>query len=1036
MAAAASDDPLAPDDLAALPELNDEAVLNGIRMRFASNKIYTRINNLLIAMNPYQQLPIYTAEAMAEYKAAPVGSLPPHVYGTAAASFAGMLALHPQSIVISGESGAGKSETAKKVLQHLAFAASRGGSQSDGIEARILASSPLLEAFGNAKTSMNNNSSRYGKFLMLQFDTSGTLSGAHIKTYLLEKTRVVQQGNLERGYHIGYMLCQSAELAPLLGLPPARELQYLGQTGCLVSPGWDDAQELADCLAASDHLGMPRESRDRLWRIVAALLLLGELDFGPADAAESSIGDVATLQKLCGLLEADSEAMSKGLTIKMTKMGSDWIAAPNTPARASELRHGFARSIYSTCFDWLVGQINKSLKLDGVADAASSSSSAAPAAGAGGGAAYAAAGGEGSATQQFIGILDIFGFETFDVNSLEQLCINFCNERLQNTFNEAVFTSVQEENAAEGIELPEADFSEIDNGAVVKLIGGRPNGILHALNEECVVPKGTDQTMLDKLFEAHKGSKLLRKPLKPREAFTVEHFVGPVTYLATNMLLKNKDPVSEDLMVLLQRSRSPFVQALFSTQSETKTLLAKKKDTRFQGVAAKFTKQLDELLKKIGASHMHFVRCIKPNRDKVPQAFADDLVVSQMRCSGVFEAVRVIGMGFPDRLPHFMIIGQFARLLPEADRPEIDEDGMLVQQPPPVAAAAAAGGEGGGEGGGEEEEEAASRRALTEGEAVADVLYKLGCAEGEFALGISKVFLKAGVLARLRGLQQLQMEKSAVIIQACARAHFARDRVLSMREERQRALEAEAAAALAAALEAEEEARKAAAELEEAAADEAARAAAAAEGAAESVSQTRRAASEALAEVEHARTVMLHGGKLGDENGLAESRWRRVQRMKLKINAVATLGGSMFAADEEKQALEASKEARGLLNRRTESRKSLVAEGAIAAAAGGGGGKGGGGGPVPSIASLGLNLNTAGLGAGGLDTSMLSHRDAGGGVAPLMSARAPVRREVKKVSEKNKKDAKWMDMVLEYAVYLGMDTDEDAELLWIAEQVG
>ena len=1031
--AGSSDDPLAPDDLASLPELNDDAVLAGIRARFAANKIYTQINSLLIAMNPYQQLPIYTPGAMAEYKAATVGALPPHVYGTAAAAYTGLLAVRSQSIVISGESGAGKSETAKKVLQHLAFAASRSGAQGDGIEARILASSPLLEAFGNAKTSMNNNSSRYGKFLMLNFDNSGTLCGANIRTYLLEKTRVVQQGNLERGYHIGYMLCQSAELAPMLGLPPARELQYLGQTGCLVSPGWDDAQELADCLAASDHLGISRDSRDRLWRIVASLLLLGELQFGPADAAEASIGDAAVLQKLCSLIEVDHEAMGRALTIKMTKMGADWIQAPNTPARASELRHGFARSIYSTCFDWLVSQINRSLKLHDVAGGGDASSTAAAAA-----AAASAADVDAAALQQFIGILDIFGFESFDVNSLEQLCINFCNERLQNTFNEAVFTSVQEENAAEGIELPEADFSEIDNGAVVKLIGGRPAGILHALNEECVVPKGTDQTMLDKLFEHHKANPLLTKPLKPREAFTVKHFVGPVTYLATNMLLKNKDPVSEDLMVLLQRSRSPFVQALFSSNSETKTLLSKKKETRFQGVAAKFSKQLDELLKLIGYSHMHFIRCIKPNRDKVPAIFIDELVVSQLKCSGVFEAVRVIGMGFPDRLPHFVIIGQFARLLPADQRPEIDEEGRLSHTVVGGAGGAGAGGAATAaaaaavdEAGGEEGAETPKPRALTEAEAVADVLYKLGCVEGEFALGISKVFLKAGVLARLRSLQQQHMARAAVVIQAAARGRFARDRALVLREERQKRLEEEAAAARRAAMEAEAEARRAAAELEAAAAMERASKQAELDGAAATLSATRRSASAALQEVDHARSFMLQGGGLGKEGGLAESRWRRVQhqQMRLKLKAVAGLGGELFRSEEEeeqKRTLDESREARGLLSKRSQSRKNLSAVdpgGSVAGIAAGG--KAGG------VAGLGLKLN---LTAAGLDASMLSHRDAGGGLAPLMSARAPVRKEVKKVSEKNKKDAKWMDMVLEYAVYLGMDPDEDGELLWIAEQ--
>ena len=880
-----------------------------------------------------------------------------------------------QSIVISGESGAGKSETAKKVLHFLAFAASRSGGADEGIESRILASSPLLEAFGNAKTSMNNNSSRYGKFLMLQFDNSGQLAGAHIKTYLLEKTRVVSPGPMERGYHVGYMLCQSRELAGILGLPPAQELVYLGRTGCVVSPGWDDAQELADCLESFTRIGVPPDDRDRLWRVIAALLLLGEIDFGPDDAPESKITDTARLEQMCALIDVDPEPMSRGLTIKMTKMGADWIQAPNTPARASELRHGFARSMYSTCFDWLVKQVNTSLRLESPTGGAAEPE-------------------EPSGAQQFIGILDIFGFETFQVNSLEQLCINYCNERLQSTFNEAVFQAVQEENAAEGVELPEADLSEIDNSAVVKLIGGRPNGILPALNEECVVPKGTDGTMLEKLFQAHKQNTLLSKPVKLAEGFTVKHFVGPVTYLATNILLKNKDPVSEDLMVLLQRSRSPFVQALFSATSETKTLLAKKKDTRFQGVAAKFQKQLEELLRLIGYSHMHFIRCIKPNRDKKPRMFVDELVVAQLRCSGVFEAVRVIGMGFPDRLPHFLIVGQYARMLPEDQRPEVDEEGRLL---------------------------------ISEPDAVADILAKLDVAPEEFALGISKVFLKAGVLARLRLRQQEMMASKAKVLQAMARGFFARNRVMRLREVRQRELEEEAAQALAAAMMAEEAAREAALALERSLAIEA-DASAAAEGQAQAAAlsaalhrdEQRRSASDAIAEAEHARSVMLHGAALGDET-LAESRWRSKLRkgsLRIKLSAIAAMGG---AADEDRnsQVLAEVSDARSLLTRRTTSRKLLLSEESSE--------------PPAPTKKKGFGLNLSGLGSA-MPTSLLSHRDAGGGVAPLLSARAPVRKDVKKAAAKQKKDAQWMDMVLEYAQYLGMDPGEDAELLWIAEQ--
>ena len=932
-------------------------------------------------MNPYQRLQIYNEDAMARYKEAAIGSLPPHVFGVAAAAYTGLLSARSQSIVISGESGAGKSETAKKVLKHLAYSAAKSVEGEEGIEKRILASSPVLEAFGNAKTSMNNNSSRYGKFLMLQFDKQGQLSGANIKTYLLEKTRVVSQGPMERGYHIGYMICEDPEQSSALRMPKAKDLTYLGRTGCLLSPGWDDKQEFADSQRSLVKSGLDLDASNKLWRIVAACLLLGELDFGPEDAAEASLANKKPLVHLCDLLDVDSEIMSKALTIKMTKAGSEWISSPNTPAKASELRHGFARSIYSTVFDWLVAQINRALRLDGAVDVDLAE--------------Y-----DGS-TGQFIGILDIFGFETFEINSLEQLCINFCNERLQATFNEAVFNAVQEENAAEGIKLPEADLQDVDNAGVVKLIGGRPGGILHSLNEECIVPKGSDASLLGKLLETHKGNPLLKKSLKVKESFVVTHFVGEVTYLATGLLLKNKDPVSEDLMVLLQRSRSSFVQGVFAPASETKSLLAKKKDTRFQGVAAKFQKQLEELLRLIGHSHMNFIRCIKPNREKVKEKWDAALVTMQLRCSGVFEAVRVIGMGFPDRIPLFSMITQYARLVPEDDRPEVDEEGKL---------------EG------------------TESEAVSKILTALGIPESHFAIGTSKCFLKAGVLSQLRKLQREHDILKSIIVQRAARGWFGRKIALVRREEWRRQLEEEAAAALAAALKAEQEALEAAAALE--AAD---KAKAAATAAAE-----KDAANAAEAEANKALAAAITAGKAKDrerenaakairdvdaiavragDGSLVDYQSRAKARLQNKIRAIARMSLAAKAHARERSAQEATEEkeisqARQLLTSRTASRKSLL------------------GLPVDDEPedepAMGFKLSLVGPGQN--LSSMLSHRDQGGGIAPLSSARAPQRKNVKKVTKKNKKDAQWMEMVLEYAVYLGMDPDADSELLWIAEQ--
>mmetsp|Transcript_31082 Transcript_31082/g.75545 ORF Transcript_31082/g.75545 Transcript_31082/m.75545 type:complete len:1826 (+) Transcript_31082:341-5818(+) len=920
-----------PDDLASLPHLNDEAVVNGVRLRYERDVIYTRINTLLIALNPYQWLPIYGPEVMSKYSNVASGTLPPHVYGTAAAAYDGLLSSKSQSIVISGESGAGKSETAKKVLQHLAWAATKSGSQNGkGIEARILASNPIMESFGNAKTSMNNNSSRYGKFLMMQFDLSGRLVGALIKTYLLEKTRVVRQGAMERNYHIFYPLAISNGVSSTLHLPDAGSLRYTGLTGCLESPGWDDLQEFSSCMKAMSEVGVEPAQQEKVWKLLAVVLLLGQIEFSEGDVAEISQGSKALLEKLCGMIEIDEGAMGRALTIKMTKMGNDWVTAPNTPAKASELRDGLARYMYSTIFDWLVVQINRSLQLDPTEERAQDDMPDQP-----------------SKAQNFIGILDIFGFETFDVNSLEQLCINFCNERLQATFNEAVFAAVQEENAAEGIQLPEADLSEVDNSAVVKLIGGRPGGLLHSINEECIVPKGSDTTLLEKLLQMHKDNPRLKLP-KQRDAFTVVHFVGPVTYSVIGLLTKNKDPVGEDLVVLLQHSKVAFVHNLFNTKSSASA--AKKKEARFQGVCTKFQKQLDDLLHLVGYSHMHFVRCIKPNRSKLKQFWERELVHHQLKCSGVFEAVRVIGMGYPDRLPHFQVLGQFSQLLDEADRPKRNEKGNF---------------EG-------------SERA-----AVELVLNKFGVETSSYELGYSKVFLKAGVMPRLIAMKIEFQGRKAVKIQAVARRRFAKKTYKKLVEERNRRLKEQAAAAIAAARLKQEAAEKAQRELQEGADEEAVARASQLE---EEARHARRSAQTFMDQMERLHISPDTAADAVEEPEPAPKKKPEKAEGRLKLHLP----------------LPPSNAGKGMVS----FRDSADAEE---------------GGRDPTMLKLGL----------------LSQRAAGGGLAPLLSTRAPNRNKVKdatKEAARGKKSAKWMEMVLEYAMYLGMDREQDEEFLWIAEQ--
>ena len=320
MADEAAVDP-APDDLTSLPSLTDSAVLEACKLRFSDNKIYTKINSLLVAVNPFQRLPIYGDAVMKQYQDAAVGTQPPHIYSPAAASYTGLLAGSPQSLIISGESGAGKSESAKLILKHLAFCSTAPSDDgSPGVEDKILASSPPLEAFGNAKTPMNNNSSRYGKFIMLNFSTTGLLAGAHLNTYLLEKPRVVRPSAGERNYHIFYMLYTVPELWNELGLPPIEEITFVGKTGVLDNPGFEDAAEFKDTLDALAKIGLSADQMLDLWKLVAAIMLLGQVEFGTGDEAAVTEASQAALQAASDLVACDAEMLSAAMTTLKRKV--------------------------------------------------------------------------------------------------------------------------------------------------------------------------------------------------------------------------------------------------------------------------------------------------------------------------------------------------------------------------------------------------------------------------------------------------------------------------------------------------------------------------------------------------------------------------------------------------------------------------------------------------------------------------------------------------------------------------------------------
>ena len=413
-----------PDDLSRLPSLEEDRVRDALKQRFDSNQIYTHINSLLVAMNPYKKLPLYDQASLEAYNQYGVSSPGPHVYGVAAATYRGLLDARSQSVIISGESGAGKTETAKRFLQFLAYAATQGsGSSNEGLEERVIATSPLLEAFGNAQTVMNNNSSRYGKYLMLQFDLSGKIMGASIRTYLLEKTRVVKQNKGERSYHIFYFLSN--------GAPDLKASLKIGDSKYLSlevdNRGTDEKeafQEVKDSMVA---IGFDPSELTWVWTFCACIMKLGNIEFGEGEEANLKNPDV--VKEIAGLLRCDANALSSALCTRRIKAGTDWITSPVAPQVACNVRDGLAKATYSRVFSWMVMRINANLAILQVDD------------------------GGLNRARFFIGILDIFGFEIFDVNSLEQLCINFTNEKLQATFNQAIFHAAMEENAEEDVNV-------------------------------------------------------------------------------------------------------------------------------------------------------------------------------------------------------------------------------------------------------------------------------------------------------------------------------------------------------------------------------------------------------------------------------------------------------------------------------------------------------------------------------------------------------------------------------------------------------
>ncbi|KAL4200292.1 hypothetical protein AMTRI_Chr03g55660 [Amborella trichopoda] len=698
--------PAGVDDMTKLAYLHEPGVLHNLYQRFALNEIYTYTGNILIAVNPFRRLPhLYDVHMMEQYKGAAFGELSPHLFAVADACYRAMINEQgSQSILVSGESGAGKTETTKMLMRYLAFMGGRSGTEGRTVEQQVLESNPVLEAFGNAKTVKNNNSSRFGKFVELQFDMYGKISGAAVRTYLLERSRVCQVSDPERNYHCFYMLCAAPpEDVKKFKVADPRSFHYLNQTNCYEVANVNDAREYLETRNAMDVVGISPEEQDAIFRVVAAILHLGNVEFAKGKEIDSSAPKddkaIYHLQTVAELLMCDVNALEDSLCKRVIVTRDGNITKLLDPEAAALNRDALAKTIYSRLFDWIVDKINISIGQD--PNAAS-----------------------------LIGVLDIYGFESFKINSFEQLCINLTNEKLQQHFNQHVFKMEQEEYTREEINWSYVEF--IDNQDVLDLIEKKPGGIIALLDEACMFPKSTHETFAQKMYQTYKGHKRFSKPKLARTDFTINHYAGDVTYQADQFLDKNKDYVVAEHQALLNASTCPFVANLFPPSPEESS-----KSSKFSSIGTRFKQQLQALMETLSTTEPHYIRCVKPNTVLKPGIFENFNVLNQLRCGGVLEAIRISCAGYPTKRTFDEFLDRFGMLAP--DLPDgLDEKTACV--------------------------------------AICDRMGLQG-----YQIGKTKVFLRAGQMAELDARRIEVLANAARLIQRQIRTHLTQKEFIALR---------------------------------------------------------------------------------------------------------------------------------------------------------------------------------------------------------------------------------------------------------------
>lgn len=702
-------------DMSLISYLNEGSILHNLKARYVAQIIYTYSGLFCVAVNPYKRFPIYTDTVIDSYRGKKRNEVPPHVFAIADTAYSDMIRNREnQSILITGESGAGKTENTKKVIQYFASIGQSGGKKDAkkmSVEDQVVMCNPVLEAYGNAKTVRNDNSSRFGKFIRVHFGKDAKLASADIEYYLLEKARLTYQNPEERNFHIFYQIFKGVpediQTNQFLLDTDANKYKFLSN-GDLHVPSQDDVELWKENEEAMVILNFNDEEKYSILKLMSACLLFGNIDLKQNKRDEGcEIENPVFIEKTANLLQIPAAEFQKCLLKPRVKVGTEMVTKSQNSAQVYFATKALCKAIFERVFKWLIGKCNKALDTK-------------------------------KPRQNYCGVLDIAGFEIFDFNTFEQLCINLTNERLQQFFNHHMFILEQEEYKREGIVWKFIDFG-LDLEKSIELME-KPMGILPMLDEECVFPKATDMTYKDKVIQQHnkkhpKFSIPSMKSVKGLEHpphFNIHHYAGTVGYNVEDWLTKNADPLNDNCLDLFRKSSLPFMADLFADCVPTGPKDRKKKT--LQTMAIMHRKSLNELMGMLNSTYPHFIRCLVPNETKTPGKVEAPLILHQLRCNGVLEGIRIVRAGFPNRIP-YADFKQRYQILAASEIPA----GFIEAK-----------------------------------DATQIIITHLGLTDDEAKFGNTKVFFRAGILGRLEDLRDEKISQILTAFQALARGWIAR----------------------------------------------------------------------------------------------------------------------------------------------------------------------------------------------------------------------------------------------------------------------